>query len=71
MPVSEERQQQITKSLKRCSEATVAAALRFVNDAHPGLLPMAQLPALAAHSVRMEALPVFKAVSQAFIPPSS
>lgn len=29
MPVSEERQQQITKSLKRCSEATVAAALRF------------------------------------------
>lgn len=29
MPVTEERQQQITKSLKRCSEATVAAALRF------------------------------------------
>lgn len=29
MPVSEERQQQITKSLKRCSEATLAAALRF------------------------------------------
>lgn len=29
MPVSEERHEQITKSLKRCSEATVAAALRF------------------------------------------
>lgn len=29
MPVTEERQQLITQSLKRCSEATVAAALRF------------------------------------------
>lgn len=29
MPVSEDRQQQIAKSLKHCSEATVAAALRF------------------------------------------
>ncbi len=29
MPVSEERTQEIIKSLKRCSEETVAAALRF------------------------------------------
>ena len=29
MPVSEDRKQEITKSLKRCSEETVAAALRF------------------------------------------
>ncbi|WP_395749382.1 phosphopantetheine-binding protein [Prosthecobacter sp.] len=29
MPVSEERTQEIVKSLKRCSEETVAAALRF------------------------------------------
>lgn len=29
MSVSEDRKQEITKSLKRCSEATVAAALRF------------------------------------------
>ncbi len=49
----------------------LAAALRFVNDAHPGLLPMAQLPTLAAHAARLEALPVFQAVSQPFIPPTS
>jgi glutathione S-transferase len=53
------------------ADVALAAALRFVNDAHPGLLPMAQLPALAAHAARMEALPVFKSVSQPFIPPSS
>jgi len=29
MPISEERTQEITKSLKRCSDASVAAALRF------------------------------------------
>ena len=29
MPVSDDRTQEITKSLKRCSEETVAAALRF------------------------------------------
>lgn len=29
MPISEERKQEITKSLKRCSDETVAAALRF------------------------------------------
>ncbi len=29
MSVSEDRKEQITKSLKRCNEATIAAALRF------------------------------------------
>jgi len=29
MPISEERKQEIGKSLKRCSDETVAAALRF------------------------------------------
>lgn len=29
MPISEDRTQEITKSLKRCSDASVAAALRF------------------------------------------
>ena len=29
MPITEERKQEITKSLKHCSEATVAAAMRF------------------------------------------
>ena len=53
------------------ADIALAAALRFVNDAHPGLLPMAQLPTLAAHAARLEALPVFQAVSQPFIPPTS
>lgn len=53
------------------ADIALAAALRFVNDAHPGLLPMAQLPTLAAHASRLEALPVFQAVSQPFIPPTS
>ncbi|MFO1484105.1 MAG: phosphopantetheine-binding protein [Verrucomicrobiaceae bacterium] len=39
MPVSEERQEQITKSLKRCSEATVAAALRFEETRNLDELP--------------------------------
>lgn len=29
MPITEERKQEIIKSLKHCSEATVAAAMRF------------------------------------------
>ena len=53
------------------ADIALAAALRFVNDAHPGLLPMAQLPTLAAHASRLEALPVFQAVAQPFIPPTS
>jgi glutathione S-transferase len=52
------------------ADIALAVALRFVNDAHPGLLPMDKLPALKAHAARLEALPVFQAVSQMFIPPS-
>lgn len=39
MPVSEERTQDITKALKRCSEATVAAALRFAETRDLNELP--------------------------------
>jgi glutathione S-transferase len=52
------------------ADIALAVALRFVNDAHPGLLQMDSLPALKAHAARLEALPVFQAVSQIFIPPS-
>ena len=44
--------------------------LRFVAEAHPGLMPMAGYPALAAHAARCEALPAFQAIQQAFIPPA-
>lgn len=52
------------------ADVAVTVALRFLNDAHPGLVAMSDYPALAAHAARLEALPVFKAISQPFIPPS-
>jgi glutathione S-transferase len=51
-------------------DVAVACVLRFVNEALPGLLPMADCPALAAHAARLEALPAFQRVSQNFIPPA-
>ena len=48
----------------------VACALRFVADAHPGLVAMAGFPALAAHAQKLEAMPVFGEIAQAFAPPS-
>jgi len=51
-------------------DIAVTCALRFIGEAHPGMLAMADFPALAAHANRLEALPVFKEVAQAFIPPA-
>jgi glutathione S-transferase len=48
----------------------VGAALRFIPEAHPGVISMADFPALVAHSKRCEALPAFQAVQQRFIPPA-
>lgn len=39
MPLNEERKQEIVRSLKRCSDATVAAALRFEATRNVGELP--------------------------------
>jgi len=52
------------------ADVAVAAALRFLTEAHAGLVTLAYYPALQAHAARLEALPVFQAVSQPFIPPS-
>jgi glutathione S-transferase len=52
------------------ADIAVAAALRFISDAHPGIIDMAAYPALAAHARRCEALPVFQAIQQKFIPPA-
>ena len=51
------------------ADIAVAAALRFIGDAHPGIVSMGDFPALAAHARRCEALPVFQTISQKFIPP--
>ena len=52
------------------ADIAVAAVLRFVAEAHPGLVDMQAFPALAAHAARLEALPVFQAIAQPFIPPT-
>jgi glutathione S-transferase len=52
------------------ADIAVAAALRFIGDAHPGIVSMADFPALAAHAKRCEALPVFQTIAQKFIPPA-
>jgi glutathione S-transferase len=46
------------------ADIAVACALRFTEEAHPGLLRAAIGPALSAHAARAEALPAFQAVVQ-------
>lgn len=48
----------------------VACVLRFINDAHPGLVAMGEFPALNTLSSRLEAMPLFQEISQEFIPPA-
>lgn len=52
------------------ADIAVTAVLRFIGEAHPGLVSLADLPALDAHATRMEALPVFLEISQPFIAPA-
>jgi len=52
------------------ADIAIACAIRFISEAHPGLIDMAGYPELAAHSARLEALPVFKSIFQQFIPPA-
>lgn len=52
------------------ADIAVAVIIRFVSEAHPGLIDMTKFPALAAHAARLEALPVFKTIIQVFIPPT-
>ncbi|MBP8307810.1 MAG: glutathione S-transferase family protein [Burkholderiaceae bacterium] len=52
------------------ADIAVAVALRFLSEAHPGLLPMTDYPALAAHAARLEALSAFQRIVQPFIPPA-
>lgn len=52
------------------ADIAVACAVRHMSEAHPGLIRPDQRPALAAHCAAMEALPVFKEISQPFIAPA-
>ncbi|MBI2255346.1 MAG: glutathione S-transferase family protein [Proteobacteria bacterium] len=52
------------------ADIAIAAVLRFVIEAHPGLVDMNAYPALKAHAARCEAMPVFQAIQQPFIAPA-
>jgi glutathione S-transferase len=52
------------------ADIAVAVALRHLAESHPGLISMADYPALSAHAARLEALPVFQTISQPFIAPT-
>jgi glutathione S-transferase len=52
------------------ADIAVAVALRFIADVHPDLFSKAEFPALSAHAARLESLPVFRVISQPFIPPA-
>lgn len=52
------------------ADIAVACAMRHAGDSHPGLIRPEARPALAAHCARLEALPVFQAIQQEFVPPS-
>ncbi len=52
------------------ADIAVACVLRHATEAHPGTITLFPYPALAAHAAASEALPVFLATQQAFIPPA-
>ena len=52
------------------ADIAVAMPLRFIPEAHPGIVAMTDYPALSAHAKRCEALPAFQAIAQKFIPPA-
>ena len=52
------------------ADIAVICALRFLSEAHTGLMQLQDYPALSAHASRLEALPAFQAIVQPFIPPA-
>lgn len=52
------------------ADIAAAVALRFIREAHPGLVGDRDIPALAVHAAALEALPVFGDIAQPFVAPS-
>ncbi|MBE7186311.1 MAG: glutathione S-transferase C-terminal domain-containing protein, partial [Methylobacterium mesophilicum] len=52
------------------ADIAVAAALRHAGEAHPDLIRLEGHPALRRHAETMEAMPVFREISQPFIAPA-
>lgn len=53
------------------ADVAVATVLRFIAEAHPGLLSMTEFPALQGHSVRLESLPAFQMIRQPLVAPAA
>jgi len=51
------------------ADVAVAAALRFIAEAHGRVIALADYPALTAHAAKLEELAVFQKISQPFIAP--
>jgi len=52
------------------ADIAVACALRFLAEAHAGLVDFAGYPRLSADAARLEATPAFRAIAQPFIAPA-
>jgi glutathione S-transferase len=52
------------------ADVAVACALRFIAEVHPGVVDLKGFPALEIHATRLEALSVFRTISQPFSPPA-
>ena len=52
------------------ADIAVACAIRHTTEALPDVIAMQDYPELRAHCERLEALPVFREISQPFIPPA-
>jgi glutathione S-transferase len=52
------------------ADIAVACAIRHVTESLPDVVTMHDYPALFAHCERLEAMPVFKEISQPFVPPA-
>jgi glutathione S-transferase len=52
------------------ADIAVAAALRFIGDAHREVISLTDFPALGRHAAHHEKLPAFQEIQQEFIPPA-
>lgn len=52
------------------ADIAVAASIRHARESHPDLADLTRQPALAAHCEMLEALPVFREISQPFVAPA-
>ena len=72
LPISPISARLLPASASGLGHADIAAVcvLRFLHEAHPGLVEDRRFPALSTHAARCEALPPFREIAQPLVPPS-